>query len=105
MARIYDRERLFQKNIVDGRSELDLGSMNFRDLVDSEVFTWTRVKSTEQCRPDLLSYRLYGTDELWWFVMWLNGISDPWHDLMPDVVLKYIAIDKIENAFKRESMR
>jgi hypothetical protein len=32
--------------------------------------------------------------------MWLNGIADPWHDLMPDVVLKYLPIDKINNAFK-----
>jgi hypothetical protein len=37
--------------------------------------------------------------------MWLNGISDPWHDLMPRVALKYISIDKINNAFKYVKMR
>lgn len=100
MAGIYNRETLFQKNIVDDVKEVDMGSIDFPELDEAKVYSWTTVRDQEYCRPDLVSYRLYGTDELWWFVMWLNGIADPWHDLMPDVVLKYLPIDKINNAFK-----
>ena len=89
MAGIYNRETLFQKNIVDDVKEVDMGSIDFPELDEAKVYSWTTVRDQEYCRPDLVSYRLYGTDELWWFVMWLNGISDP-----------YLPIDKINNAFK-----
>ena len=102
---IYNRETLFQKNIVNGVKEDDMGSIDFPELLASDVYSWTLVKREEQCRPDLVSYRLYGTDQLWWLVMWLNGISDPWHDLMPRVALKYIPKDQIDNALKYELTR
>lgn len=102
---IYNREALFQKNIVNGVREADLGSIDFPELLSTYVYSWTLVKREEQCRPDLLSFRLYGTDQLWWFVMWLNGISDPWHDLMPRVAIKYIPRDQIDDALKYEATR
>lgn len=102
---IYNREALFQKNIVNGVMEADLGSIDFPELLSTDVYSWTLVKREEQCRPDLLSFRLYGTDQLWWFVMWLNGISDPWHDLMPRVAIKYIPRDQIDDALKYEATR
>ena len=105
MAVVYNRETLFQKNIVDGVNEFDLGSIDFPDLLNDKDYLWTVVRNNEQVRPDLVSQRLYGTPDLWWFIMWLNGISDPWHDLMPRVALKYISIDKINNAFKYVKMR
>lgn len=100
MPGIYNRETLFMKNIVDGRREIDMGSIDFPSLDRSKTYSWTFVRPDEQCRPDLLAYRLYRNAELWWFVMWINGISDPWHDLMPDVVIKYIPVEQIDNAFK-----
>lgn len=100
MPGIYNRESLFQKNIVDGRAEFDMGSIDFPELLNDRDYLWTTVKTYEQARPDLISQRLYGTPDLWWFIMWLNGLSDPWHHLMPHVALKYIAIEKIDNAFK-----
>jgi hypothetical protein len=105
MPGIYNRESLFLKNIVDGRREIDMASIDFPSLERSKGYFWTFVRREEQCRPDLLSYRLYGTEDLWWFVMWLNGIMDPWHDLMPDVALKYLPIEQIDNAFKYIKMK
>jgi len=105
MPGIYNRETLFQRNIIDQRPEFDLGSIDFPELLDDKSYLWTVVTTQEQCRPDLISYRLYGTPDLWWFIMWLNGISDPWHDLMPHVALKYVSIEKINNAFKYVKIR
>ena len=105
MAGIYNRESLFQKNIIDGRAEFDMGSIDFPELLNDQDYRWTVVRNHEQVRPDLISQRLYGTTDLWWFIMWLNGISDPWHDLLPHVALKYIDISKIENAVKYVRIR
>lgn len=100
MAIIYDRETLFQKNIVDGVKEYDLGSIDLGNLTNNIELQWTIVKYNEQARPDLISYRLYGASDLWWIILWLNGIADPWHDLMPDVALKYVPKTRIDEALK-----
>lgn len=105
MAGIYNRETLFQKNIVDGVREVDMGSIDLPSLERSKSFSWTVVQAGEKCRPDLVSFRLYGTPDLWWLVMWLNGISDPWHDLLPQVALKYLPIQKINDALKYSRIR
>ena len=105
MAGIYNREALFQKNIIDDRAEFDMGSIDFPELLNDQDYRWTVVRTPEQVRPDLISQRLYGTPDLWWFIMWLNGISDPWHDLLPHVALKYIDISNIENAVKYVRIR
>jgi hypothetical protein len=100
MAIIYDRETLFQKNIVDGVQEFDMGSIDLGDLTRNITLNWTIVKHNEEARPDLISYRLYGTSDLWWIVLWLNGIQDVWHDLVPDVALKYVPRSRIDDALK-----
>ena len=100
MAGIYNRETLLPVNFVDGVKEFDLGSIDLRKLARERVYNWTIVKPHEQCRPDLISYRIYGNQDLWWILMWINGISDPWHDLMPDTALKYPSMDKIKQAIK-----
>ena len=102
---IYNRETQFQKNIVDGIKEVDMGSISFPDLVDTDDYKWTIVRDQEKCRPDLLSFRIYGSDNLWWVLMWLNGIQDPWHDLMDGVAIKYVPLDLINNAFKYNLMK
>ena len=105
MAGIYNRESLFQRNIIDGHYEFDMGSIDFPDLLNDKDYLWTVVKTPEQGRPDLISQRVYGTPDLWWFIMWMNGICDPWHDLMPHVALKYVSIEKVNNAFKYVKIR
>jgi hypothetical protein len=100
MSIIYDRETLFQKNVVDGVQEYDLSSIDLGDLTRNIILEWTIVKQNERARPDIISYRLYGTADLWWIVLWVNGISDPWNDLMPDVALKYVPKSRIDDALK-----
>jgi hypothetical protein len=35
------------------------------------------VKQSDLDRPDLISYSMYGNVDLWWIIMWYNGILDP----------------------------
>lgn len=60
-----------------------LGIINFRDIpseIDDVVFD---VTSQYEFRPDLLSYDLYGTSDLWWVfaVRNKNVIKDSIYDL------------------------
>ena len=105
MQGIYNREILFKQNMVEGRLEYDMGSIDFPELFRDQNVGWTVVKSSEECRPDLIAQRIYDDSDLWWFVMWLNGISDPWNDLKSGVALKFIAKSKIDNIVKYVRMR
>ena len=39
------------------------------------------VKYGEVQRPDLLSYRIYGSSEYWWILCKFNQIDDVWNDI------------------------
>lgn len=105
MAGLYNRESLFARNIVDNVPELDLSSLDLPSLSNEEEYQWTVVKSTETCRPDLIAFRIYGNPDLWWIIIWINGISDPWNDLRPRVALKYLPIEKIDDAIKAAKVK
>jgi hypothetical protein len=105
MQGIYNREALFQQNMVDGKIEYDMGSIDFPELFRDQNVGWTVVRSPEENRPDLIAQRVYDDPDLWWFIMWFNGICDPWNDLRSGVALKYIDKTKIDNAVKYVRMR
>lgn len=105
MAGIYNREALFQRNIVDRRTEIDMGSLDIPELTKSKDKNWTIVRYGEKCRPDLIAYRVYGDQDLWWVIPWMNGIADPWHDLVENVALWYLPLDRVQNAIKNKRMR
>lgn len=35
------------------------------------------VKGDDVDRPDMISFKMYGRVDLWWLIMWYNGILDP----------------------------
>ena len=39
-------------------------------------------------RADLLSYKLYKSPRLYWIILWLNGINDPFEQLYPGMALR-----------------
>ena len=101
MASIYQRDSLLKKYVVSGTSEFDLSNYNFNDYDLGSNFKYTTVRYNESCRPDIIAQRLYGTSDLWWFVLWSCGIQDPWHDLLSDVAIKYWPIETVKAAIKQ----
>lgn len=85
---------------VDDIAQKDIYSIDFKDF-DFGKISWARIKPYEYARPDIISQRLYGTMTYWWFIMWFNGFQDPWHDMMPDVLVKYPSEEKIQQAIKQ----
>jgi len=81
MARL-NRLNFFPSNTVNGISEPDLANNYFNTLfkVTSEI-TYYAIKRDDLQRPDILSFKFYGSDEYWWILMKFNKIDDIWNDL------------------------
>lgn len=88
MYNITNRINFLDKVETNGIQEVDLGSMSFKD------FEWGDPKyyvtsEFDIGRPDMISYKIYGTVNYWWLICWLNGISDVWNDIRAGLQLKY----------------
>lgn len=61
-----------------------------RDFIDSSLTlfktqyqpAYYRVSSTDLMRPEMISFKMYGTVSLWWLIMLVNGVFDPLRDLV-----------------------
>lgn len=99
MNNITYRTNYLKEETVDGFKECDLGSVDFGDYDFGETKAYM-VRSHEVGRPDIISQNIYGTANLWWFVMWYNGVSDVWNDLREGVVLRFPLYDMVVQALK-----
>ena len=46
------------------------------------------ISAGEESRPDVISYMYYQTPELYWVILWVNGINDPFEQLNPGAILR-----------------
>lgn len=99
MKNITYRTNYLSEEDVEGIKEYDLGSMDFGNFDFGSVLYYM-VRDVDIGRPDIISQRLYGTTNYWWFLMWFNGVSDVWNDLRAGMVLKYPAIERIREGIK-----
>lgn len=99
MINIANRINMFKTVTVDEIDQKDIYSIDFKSFDFGEV-QYSPIKENEYARPDLISARLLGTASYWWFLMWFNGFSDAWNDLMPETIVKYPSINKIREAMK-----
>jgi hypothetical protein len=81
MAR-FTRTNFYPKVIVDGIEECDLLNNFFNRAfkIQRDVGFYT-LRQQDIYRPDLLSYKFYGTPDLWWILYKFNKIEDVWNDL------------------------
>ena len=90
----YDLGKFFNFS-VDNFDVLDSYFMeNFRNLPQSGVF----VISIEEARPELISYKIYGSVFYWSLILIYNDIIDI-DELQTGVSLKYFDIGDLESLF------
>mgnify|MGYP003501153090 FL=1 len=99
MDNITSRTNYLNKELVDDIAQYDMGSF-FQDGYDFGKCQYMFVRKQDECRPDILSYRAYGTANYWHFIMWFNSFMDPWNDLVEGQVIKYPPIQKVRDFFK-----
>jgi len=46
------------------------------------------LEAKDVARPDIISYAFYGTPSLYWIILWLNNITDPFEGMYPGMLLR-----------------
>jgi hypothetical protein len=77
----YTRSNFYLKANVDNVLEDDLVSNNWNLFQLNRPIQYFTISYDFLQRPDLLSFALYGTDNLWWILCKVNQIDDIWNDL------------------------
>ncbi len=80
---------------------------NVHDILTSHFITniknllgvsGTFVVTGEEFRPDLISWKIYGSTQYWWIIMVFNSILDP-DDIVSGTVIEYPLLDNLENFY------
>jgi hypothetical protein len=100
MADKYSRTNFFEKNKIDGVLENDLITNNFNQTTFDRNKTFYSIKSQDIQRPELLSYKQYQNQNMWWFIMKYNDVDDIWNDLSPSDSLTILNNLDIEDYYK-----
>jgi nucleoid-associated protein YgaU len=72
---------------VDGTDEVDFLWNPLSAFEMSYAPTYYRVTAVDTMRPDLISYKAYGTVRFWWVICLVNQIDSPLTDIQPGTVL------------------
>ena len=85
-----DRTKFYQQTRIDGVPELDFlyNSLSYIDKTLEYPVSMYRLTSRDIMRPDLISYRAYGTVSLWWVILAFNDIENPLTDLEPGMLIE-----------------
>lgn len=66
------------------------------DMTEYDIYT---VGQSDLNRPDLIAHKMYGDVSLWWVIMYVNNIFDPFRDLCPGMVLKVPPMEAVIASF------
>jgi len=83
-----DRTKFFEKTTVDGVQELDFLHNSLSNLVPRHRSVYYRLSILDRKRPDITSFRSYGTPNFWWLILAFNGIQDPFFETKVGRVLE-----------------
>ena len=83
-----DRTTFYNIESVDNVNELDFLHNALSEFVTAYPVTYYRVLGADIMRPDLISFRFYGTVNFWWIVMLVNGIANPFEGIQVGEILK-----------------
>lgn len=76
-----NRTIFYNKVTNDSIQELDFLHNTLSEFETNYPTKKYRVSGTDLLRPDLISYKAYGTVQFWWVIMTVNGITNPFTDL------------------------
>lgn len=64
-----------------------------------------RVEDADLMRPDMISFKSYGTVSYWWLILFVNGVHDPFFDLVVSQLLDIPQIYDIYDFYKKYAIR
>jgi hypothetical protein len=92
----FNRTNFYNEESVDAIIERDMLT-NTTDVFNNKTdYSFYVIKDYDLLRPDLISFRLYGSLAYWWILMKVNDIEDIWNDLYVGKVLVIPKFSDIE---------
>jgi hypothetical protein len=83
-----DRLNFYTKEVVNSISELDFLNNSLSKFTLNYDVNYYLVNDTDLMRPDMISYKNYGTVNYWWIICYINNIFNPFNDLYVGQQLK-----------------
>lgn len=100
-----DRTNFFQIVNVGNGDEYDHLYNTLSRFVTNYPVQYYRISQDDIMRPDLISYKAYGSVKYWWLVCYLNDIHDPFNDMTVGDLIKIPNILDIYSFYKKYSIR
>lgn len=87
MAR-FTRSNFYEKEVINGVNECDFLNNKISRFKIRRPVKYYTIKYGDLLRPDILSYKLYGRQDFWWLLLYVNDITDVWNELKENDVIK-----------------
>lgn len=96
MANFNNSSRYVNTVVEDNRSDQQFLPLRPRlNLEAKENDIFFQVTKELEKRPDLISFDIYGTADLWWVIYEFNEINDPFFDLTQGQILRMPASERV----------
>ena len=99
----FKRSNFLQTITVNGIIEKDLRSSEFNNFEFVNKPSKFLVTGKYVNRPDLISYKVYGSSDYWWMICKFNGICDVFTELISGVVIDIPSILDLNNYIANNS--
>ena len=100
-----DRTKFFKKLVVNNLDEIDFLWNTLSSFEINHVSSYYRIKGDEVGQPDLISYRVYGTEYYWWIICIVNKIENPLEDMEEGTIIQAPDIRDIYNFYQNYVIR
>lgn len=77
----YNREKFYNVADINGTKSLDLSSNRIDNFVFTRDKQYYTIVEQDLKRPDVISFKHFGTTEYYWIILKMNNIVDPFNDL------------------------
>lgn len=96
----YESAERFDTAIFLEQAEDGFDALNSRFLLDLENLKskGRYTVQSEEGRPDLLSFRIYGSTQYWWILMYFNRVAKS-DNIVAGMNIDYPSIDDLENLY------
>lgn len=100
-----DRTKFFKEVVVNNVKEVDFLYNPLSSFEMRHDPSYYRTSLGDVGRPDLISYKNYGTVRYWWIICLVNQLENPLTDIEMGVILKIPSVLDIYDFYRRYKIR
>lgn len=100
-----NRTKFFKKVRVRGIDEVDFLWNTLSAFKKNHISSYYRISGEEVGQPDLVSWRVYGTERYWWIICLANQIENPLEDMEEGSILEIPNIHDIYDFYQTVGVR